>query len=186
MPTFLSHPAVPLALAYGLGGAAVPRRLMMVGVTVSILPDLDVLAFQLGIPYLNAFGHRGFSHSITLAVIVALITAMFARRLGSEWKRVFAFVGVSMGSHGLLDAFTNGGQGIALLWPFTDERYFAPVQMIEVAPLRLARFFSERGVEVMLSELVWVWLPCGVVMASLLAIQGRLRRPWSQSAGEAA
>src|SRR5262245_30471971 len=45
MPTILSHPAVPLALALGLGRKTVPPRLAQIGVVASILPDLDVLAF---------------------------------------------------------------------------------------------------------------------------------------------
>jgi len=55
-------------------------------------------------------------------------------------------------SHGLLDALTNGGRGIALLWPFTNARYFAPWRPIPVAPIGL-RFLSSRGLHVALVEL---------------------------------
>jgi inner membrane protein len=89
--------------------------------------------------------------------------------LRSTFLRTLLFLFLAVGSHGILDAFTNGGLGIALLWPWTEHRYFAPVQVIEVAPLSLARFFSERGAAVMKSELVWVWLPSaaiGIFMAT--------------------
>jgi inner membrane protein len=50
MPTLFSHPAVPLALRFGLGREAVSRELLVSGMATSILPDLDVVAFSLGIP----------------------------------------------------------------------------------------------------------------------------------------
>ena len=59
MPTILTHTAVPLALGLGLGKEIVPRRVLWAGVALSILPDLDVLAFRFGIPYAAPFGHRG-------------------------------------------------------------------------------------------------------------------------------
>jgi len=30
--------------------------------------------------------------------------------------------------HGLLDMITNGGKGVAFLWPFTSERFFFPAR----------------------------------------------------------
>ncbi|NIM77978.1 MAG: hypothetical protein GTO20_04240 [Candidatus Aminicenantes bacterium] len=52
-------------------------------------------------------------------------------------------------SHGVLDAFTNGGLGIALLSPFDTTRHFSPWQPIEVAPIGIWAFFSDWGVKVM-------------------------------------
>jgi inner membrane protein len=62
-------------------------------------------------------------------------------------------------SHGLLDAFTNGGNGIALLSPITNDRYFFPWTPIEVSPLGIRVLFSRRGLDVLTSELLWVWAP---------------------------
>ena len=114
MPTILSHPAVPLALALGLGRRTIPPRLLVAGVVCSILPDLDVLTFGLGIPYASQFGHRGFSHSLFFAALVALAGAVFYRRFETRCAVVFAFLFVALASHGLLDALTNGGLGIVL------------------------------------------------------------------------
>ncbi|MGZ8957832.1 MAG: metal-dependent hydrolase, partial [Methylosarcina sp.] len=85
--------------------------------------------------------------------------------------RSFLFLFVSVGSHGLLDTFTNGGLGIALFWPWTDQRYFAPFQPIEVSPLGLDGFLSRRGIEVLKSELIWVWLPAMAVGAVIRVIR---------------
>ena len=54
-------------------------------------------------------------------------------------------------SHALLDTLTDGGLGVALLWPFTDARYFAPWRPIPVAPIG-SGMFSERGLYVIAVE----------------------------------
>ena len=68
MPTILTHPAVPLALALGTGGRLTPPRLAVAGVICSSLPDVDSLGFWAGVPYASLFGHRGFTHSLFFAV----------------------------------------------------------------------------------------------------------------------
>lgn len=159
MPTVFTHPAVPIALAIGLGRKTVPSRLLAAGVVASVLPDLDVLAFRFGIAYADEFGHRGFSHSLLGAALVAVLGAGLYRWYGTGFRRAWAYLFVAMASHGVLDAFTTGGQGIAFFWPWSDARFFAPWQVIEVATLRWSRFFSHRGVVVLQSELWWVWMP---------------------------
>ena len=160
MPTVLSHPAVPLAIGLGLGSRIIPSRLLMVGIALSILPDLDVLAFRFGISYASDIGHRGFSHSLAFAAVAALLGACMLR---NGFARSFWFLFAVSASHGMLDAITNGGLGIAFLWPFSTERFFAPFQVIEVSPLSIKRFFSPRGAAVLKSEILWVWLPCVIV-----------------------
>lgn len=159
MPTIISHPADPLAAAFALGAGAISGRLLLAGVFVSVLPDLDVLAFRLGVPYAAEFGHRGFSHSVLFALGAALLGTGLSRQLRSTYMRSFWFLFAAAASHGILDAFTNGGLGIAFWWPWSGARYFFPVQMIEVAPLGLSRFLSFKGLSVLWSEALWVWLP---------------------------
>ncbi len=179
MPTILTHPAVPLALSLAAGRKVVSTRLLLAGIAVSALPDVDVVAFRLGIPYAAEFGHRGFSHSLLFALIVAMVGAALFRLLVSTPGRAFGFLFAAVASHGILDAFTNGGLGIAFLWPFSAERFFAPLQVIEVSPIGLSRFLSDRGVAVMWSEFLWVWLPL-MSAAAAFAISRRYadaRRP---------
>jgi inner membrane protein len=68
-----------------------------------------------------------------------------------------------MASHGIIDAFTDGGLGVALFSPFDNERYFFPYQPIEVSTLSVERFFNGQGVGVLVSELKWIWLPSMMV-----------------------
>ncbi|MFC7422039.1 metal-dependent hydrolase [Iodobacter arcticus] len=132
--------------------------LLKVGMLLSILPDLDVIAFRLGIPYASQWGHRGFTHSISTALLMALFCTLFYKKLNSNKLSVFIFSFISMVSHPLLDALTDGGLGVALLWPFSFERFFLPWRIISVSPIG-SSFFSVRGLLVIQSEFVTVCLP---------------------------
>lgn len=167
MPTILTHTAVPLALGLGLGQRAVPRRLLLAGAVAAILPDLDVVAFRLHIAYADTLGHRGASHSLAFALFVAVLAAWGARQLQCNRRLAFAYVAVCAASHPLLDMFTNGGLGVALWWPWSDARMFTAWQVMEVSPLSLSRILSARGLAVLQSELLWVWLPAALVCGAL-------------------
>ncbi len=166
MPTIFTHPAIPLAIGIGLGQSAIPKRLLVLGVVTSVVPDLDVLAFKFGVPYASILGHRGLTHSILFALTLAALGLFAYRVFHTSRFRTFAFLFVVAVSHAILDAFTNGGLGVALLWPFSSERFFAPWQVIQVSPIG-THFFSTRGVKVVLSELLWVWLPCVMLCVGL-------------------
>lgn len=171
MPTIFTHPAVPLALGFGLGRRYVSARLLAAGIAASVLPDIDVLAFAVGIPYDHALGHRGMTHSLAFAALVALAGAAARRLLQTTFMKAFFFLFAAAASHGILDAFTSGGLGVALLWPFSTERYFARFQLIQVAPISISKFLSYSG-PVLLSEFIWVWLPC-LAGALLLRLYSR-------------
>jgi inner membrane protein len=68
-------------------------------------------------------------------------------------------------SHGLLDAMTDGGRGIAFFAPFSPHRYFFPWRPIAVSPIG-AGFFSARGLRVLVSEARWIWVPSAIIAAS--------------------
>ena len=173
MPTVLTHPALPLAIGLGLGREIIAPRLLVAGVAASILPDLDVLAFRLGVAYSSPLAHRGLSHSLFFTALVALLGAGCHRLLKTRSSAAFLFLLVSTASHGILDAFTTGGFGIAFLWPFSNARYFAPYQVIEVSPIGVSRFLSSRGLSVLESELLWVWAPCIVLGVALARLRWR-------------
>lgn len=162
MPTIFTHAAIPALLGTAAGKQRLSRPLLCAGVIASMLPDTDVLGFRLGIAYAAPFGHRGAFHSLLFGLLMATVAALLHRRLRTTAKCAFAFVGVSALSHPLLDMLTNGGLGIALGWPLTDQRYFFPWRPIQVSPIG-ARFFSARGWSVIESELLWVWLPTSVL-----------------------
>lgn len=175
MPTILTHAVVPLAVGLGLGAGLISRRLLVAGMVAAILPDCDVVAFKLGIAYADDFGHRGASHSLAFALVLGLLALAVSPSLRSTRTLAFVFVTLSALSHGLLDMFTNGGLGVALWWPFSHERLFMPWRVIEVSPIGVTRFLTERGLAVLQSELLWVWLPALLAGCALFLLRPRRR-----------
>ena len=176
MPTILSHPAIPLAAAMVGGRNRISSPLLLASVVASSLPDADVIGLYLGIPYEHMMGHRGFSHSIAFALLIGVLGLLIAPRLRSGRLMAFTMLFISTVSHGLLDALTNGGLGIAFLSPFSNQRFFFPWSPIAVSPLSLAEFLSPLGWEVLRSEATWVWLPSLIIGALGLLCRRVFRR----------
>ena len=175
MASALTHPVIPCAIAIALGRRRISVPLLLAGCIFSVAPDFDVIAFTFGISYASPFGHRGFTHSIAFAIVVAAIGACFSGQLRARPLTTLLFLFIATVSHPLLDALTNGGLGVALAWPFSDVRMFAPWQPVEVSPIGARRFFSAWGVRVLRSELVWIWAPATVVAMAGWLIRRQLR-----------
>ncbi len=175
MPTLIGHLAVPLAARLGLGSRRVGGPLLAAAGVLAVLPDADVIGFRFGVGYGDLLGHRGFTHSILFAVVAAGTVAGLWRARRGERGFVFAFLLVAALSHGVLDACTNGGLGVAFLSPFSNARSFAPLRPIEVSPLTLREALSPLGLRVLWSEVAWLWLP--FLSLAGLAAWIRRRRP---------
>ena len=139
-------------------------KFWLLGAVCAIIPDADVIMFKFGVPYEHVLGHRGFSHSLVVALLLALlVTRLFYSSIrlfsGKGLKYVLYFF-LATASHTLLDAMTTGGLGVAVFAPFDNTRYFLPWRPIAVSPIGVGSFFSEWGLRVIKSELIWVGLPC--------------------------
>lgn len=174
MPTILTHALLPLAVAWGLGPKRISPKLAFAGAVAAMLPDADVIGFAMGVTYETAWGHRGASHSLALALICGFVAAGLAIRVQSTPRTTFLFVGGAMASHGLADMLTDGGHGIAIFWPISGQRFFWSLRPIEVSPIGLDRFLGPRGLEVLASEIAWLIVPTLVVA---LALRKFLPRP---------
>ncbi|KRG42020.1 hypothetical protein ARC78_10085 [Stenotrophomonas pictorum JCM 9942] len=172
MPSVFTHAAVPLALWCASDLGRLPPRLLAAGLVAAMLPDADVLAFALQIPYADALGHRGASHSLLFAALLGFLALLGARGLNAGRLQAAAFVLICALSHPLLDALTSGGLGVALWWPWSDARLFAPWRPIRVSPFA-NQFFSARGLQTVLSELRWVWLPLFLCVCGWRLVQQR-------------
>ena len=168
MPSIFTHAAVAL----GIGTSLYPnvsRQALVVGAVCSAIPDLDVIGFSFGIHYGDVFGHRGFTHSLLFAVLLATAAMVlvdgYAPRHTSFLLWTYLFLATA--SHGFLDAMTDGGLGVAFFAPFSNKRYFLPWTPVQVAPIGLFRFFSMRGLSVFLSELLWIWIPTALLATSI-------------------
>jgi inner membrane protein len=155
----IGHVAVGLAAARAYAGPEErPSWLAMVfWPALALLPDIDVVGFMGGVPYGAAWGHRGATHSLLLAAAGGVATGLAARIFKRPVGLTTAVAVVVLASHGLLDTMTDGGLGIALLWPFSLTRFFAPWQPIPVAPIGPA-FLTLDGATVALSEIA-LFLP---------------------------
>ena len=158
-------------MAVALGPTRVPAALTAAACVASALPDIDALGFLAGIPYEHPLGHRGLTHSLVFALLVGAVATLFCRPLQATPLAAFGVVFLATASHGVLDAMTTGGLGVAFLSPFSNERFFFPWRFILVSPIGVAPFFSSWGLRVLASELLWIWLPCAAVAAGGAAIR---------------
>lgn len=154
----IGHVAVGMACGRAYSDdPQVARKAMVALSLLSLWPDVDAVAFLFGIPYAHSLGHRGATHSILLAAFVALAAHVWAQRKGvrgARLRRHTIITAIVALSHPILDTMTfGGGLGCALLWPISDERFWAPVRFIPIAPIGL-RLLSSRGLLVMATEIV--------------------------------
>jgi inner membrane protein len=179
MVSAFTHAAAAAMIGTLIPRKRLPRRAWLVGAVAAVLPDLDYFLHRSGFWGEHPYVHRGFTHSLTFAAALGgALTALAAWRRwpGGRWWW-FGYLALSTASHGVLDAFTNGGEGIAFLWPFTNARWHFPWTPIEVAPLSITGFFTADGAEVFASELLWVWLPAAaLVLAGAVARRHRKTR----------
>jgi|SRR5581483_5481771 inner membrane protein len=172
----MSHGAVGVAVGSLLRFRARGRAFWLLSAVLPMLPDLDVLGLAFGVPFRSMWGHRGVSHSLLAAALVGAAAALlFRRRLGARTTPLALYFAAIIASHGVLDALTNGGSGVAFFAPFTATRYFFPWRPIPVSPLA-THFFSEWGWRVFSAELALIWLPAAVVaVAGSLLTRRRAR-----------
>jgi inner membrane protein len=175
MATVLSHAVAAMALKSAFPDRKVPRRLLLLGAAFSMAPDADVLSFHFGIPYGDLFGHRGFTHSLFFAVVLAatgMLAAGSHKESSASRRLVWLYLFLATASHGLLDALTNGGYGVAFFAPFLNKRYFFPITPIQVSPIGGAPyFFPAGGWQVLASEARWIWLPSALFAISASALR---------------
>jgi len=169
MPTIFTHAVSGLAVGQWDRSADCPRGFWVWTAVCAMLPDADVVAFAFGVPYQSLFGHRGLTHSLAFAAVVGAVAAWAWGREGrSRWPLFLHFFLVTA-SHGVLDALTDGGRGIAFFAPVDATRYFFPWTPVHVSPIGGA-FFTARDVDgtpywarVVGSEVRWVWIPSAIV-----------------------
>ena len=90
---------------------------------LAMLPDADVILLPLA-GFGGLLGHRGLTHSLAFAAVCGTAIAgwLAVRDPRVRFVRTAALLSLAMASHGVLDAATNGGSGIAFLSPFSDQR----------------------------------------------------------------
>jgi inner membrane protein len=179
MASAFAHAVTALALGTAFRKPVGPARFWIAGAACAIVPDLDAIGYRLGVPYESVFGHRGATHSLVFAAILAAGMLLLFR--GEEWQRqrgrLWVFLFLATASHGVLDAMTDGGGGIAFFTPFDNGRYVFPWHPIEVSPMSIRRFFTARGARILANELVWVWTPAALFALAMISLRSGRGRP---------
>jgi inner membrane protein len=183
LASILSHAVAALGIGAVLYRPGMPKRVWVPGVAGAIISDADVIGFHFAVHYQDFWGHRGFTHSLLFAALLAvLIMALGFRNSGSSERRLLClYFFLAAASQGLLDAMTNGGLGVAFLSPVDTTRYFLPWRPILVSPIGVARLFSPRGLAILQSEFVWIWLPSLLLAFLAFLLRRSSRNPQSAS-----
>jgi inner membrane protein len=165
--TIYTHGVFGLGLGRVFTGRRMPPLFWALAFLLPVVPDFDAFGTM---PYGHPLGHRGFTHSLAFALGLGLVAAgltyrYFRMRFWPLWGFFFA----ATASHGILDAFTNGGYGIPLFWPLSDARFgpWGPIQVADFG-FEVPDWRRSRTVR---TELLYVWLPTAVLV--VLVTTGR-------------
>jgi inner membrane protein len=173
MASVFGHSLAAIALGKTFSEELRKPKFWVLGILCSIAPDADILGFRFGIPYGSFWGHRGFTHSFFFAVLFGVaITFLFYTTKRPVLSLYFA---MCTASHSLLDAMTTGGLGVAFFSPFENARYFLPWRPIQVSPMGFKKFFSEWGLEVIKSELIWIGIPFVLMLVAIKLVQQAIK-----------
>ena len=176
MPSAFTHAFAAFALGKA-SGVKRHARFWVLSVFCAVVPDVDVVSFYFHVERGSMFAHRGLTHSLMFAVLLALVVVWLGFRktpaFSQRWWKLLLYFFIVTASHGLLDALTNGGAGVAFFAPFDATRYFFLWRPIPISPIGM-RFFSQRGLEVFWNEFLWIWIPASLVVGVVLLYR-RLR-----------
>lgn len=166
MATIFTHPAIALGIFPWFSSLRHSKSILITGLVLTALPDIDVIGLRLGIDYGDMLGHRGLSHSVFFAAAFCIFLAWyFANKYKVSIAPIWIYFTASMASHGALDAMTNGGLGVAFFAPFINDRFFLPWRPIQVSTLNIAHFFQGQGISVLKTELIYIWPPALIMFA---------------------
>src|SRR5262249_47777601 len=123
-------------------------------------------------------GHRGLTHSLPFAAVVSglIVVAGFS---GPEWVRIrpqlLSYFFAVTASHGVFDAMTDGGLGVAFFAPFESTRYFFPFRPLPTFPIDVANlanvFTSPTAYMNLAKECLWVGVPCLLLVLAARLVQ---------------
>lgn len=121
----LTHIALGAAAGEAVLGKKVGNRALLWGSIAGSLPDFDVAFTWLFSPVDGLFVHRGFSHSILFALIIAPVLGYLIYKINGDTKgagfrqwTLLSFIAIM--SHNIIDCFNT--YGTELLAPFSNKR----------------------------------------------------------------
>jgi inner membrane protein len=103
MVSLITHTVAALGIGTIFARPQLPKRVGVIGAVCSMLPDIDVIGFRLGIHYGDFWGHRGFTHSLLFASIIATLALVTGLpRALPRWSRgwLWLYFLLATASHG--------------------------------------------------------------------------------------
>lgn len=159
MPSFLGHAVAGVALGAAFADENTPRRAVALGTFCALAPDLDGFTLFLSLHPGNFLAHRGVSHSLLAAVLLAAVVLLLGFRREQRSLRVGVYLLLASISHGLLDACTSGRIGVAFFYPFSASRWGCYWQPFLDAPLPFWPGLRLPFLGALLGEALWIGLP---------------------------
>lgn len=125
----LTHVALGMVSGEALLGRRAGKRAWLYGALAQSFPDIDFVAAFWSTPAENLLAHRGLTHSLLGALVMATVFSGVATRwhpvAGLRWPHWFGFFGLQLLLHLGLDSLN--AYGVGLLEPFHDHRFSAHV-----------------------------------------------------------
>jgi inner membrane protein len=160
VPSSFSHIVGGIGFAASVLPARVPGRYWFCAGLAAAIPDVDYLWSYRGLPVDHWLAHRGLTHSLVFAALAAAVvtwTVLKPVAKREDVPRLLLALFLAVATHGLFDAMSTYGAGIAFFVPMTH-RYFLPWRPISNVsqpglpiPVRVLHLFGR--------ELLVIWLP---------------------------
>ena len=183
MSSLFGHALAGLTLSAAFHRGRPPRRVWTFAAACALAPDMDWFAGLLRIPEGHHLSHRGMSHSLLAAALLAAAAMLIGFRPHLRSPRHWGCMLAAAFSHSLLDACTFGGTGVALLLPFSDARFVCAWQPIFVSPIPLSGKLLDWLLFSLGTELVWIGIPALLVLGIPRLLQRDRIRPAAEDLG---
>ncbi len=127
-----------------IAGRYMDKRALFYGALAQSVPDVDFVAAFFLHGAENVVAHRGITHSVLFGVAATFFLTWLVKvvihKTPLPWKNVFLIFAVNISAHLLIDSFN--AYGLALLMPFSDQRFSLHVLYVADPLFSLAPFIS--------------------------------------------
>jgi len=170
----LTHIVLGACIGEAIAGRQIGKKALLLGAVAQNIPDLDIAASFWLPTSADLLAHRGFTHSILFAFLVAPLLAMLSQRLFKADRMAFRrwvyFWGVQIFVHIFIDAFNAYGTG----WfePFSHYRVSFNTMFVAdvlfIIPLAFASFMLLVLKVKNTKRKLWAWIGLGCSSLYLL------------------
>lgn len=167
MPSIFGHAVAGIALGFVCAEEKPPRRTWLLGAFCALAPDLDWFTAFLRVHPGNYLAHRGITHSLLGAVLIAATVLLLGFKREQRSLRTGIYLLLASLSHGLLDACTSGRVGVAFFYPFSSSRWACDWQPIQDAPLPFWSGLQLPFLGALLGEVLWIGVPAFLLAAGV-------------------